>query len=482
MAASRSEPIVVAGVNSIGYISVVAVHLAFAVNTSPTAVLVYHTGTGVQQIFSGDAAEEIGKIQAVNFQDRVDDDAFVTIADTNNGQNLTFTGLACGPSYSLFAGQLKKSITIASHVALLDSLQFNIYRYDHNDMFSVDKLNTGNSWAERIQAAVDFLVDRGQKNFTDFSGADRERVAIKHNRNVSLGLPILKEILKNSIPTTQSEGLKKLSESADSNLTLNNGIANAILGALMQPSERFWQTLDLLASMFRLIYIPDERYGKFINAAQAIDSEPTEVTVAIHSVDFNDGGGGILPVQQVLVQAASVTTWPRNSDNGGGIIDAWPESPPSSGVDVDLPLPGWLIPADALGPTGKPLPIPVGVPGVNDPLDIASYKGGSNTVVKRVRKAANPIVSQFIREFARNSWVDLAMTRSSVSFSVRMRLAVKPGNRYRVKDGLTGKPLFTGFLHSVQHDVEVASGQTGTEKTTVGFSHVEMGSFTLPGK
>jgi hypothetical protein len=283
--------------------------------------------------------------------------------------------------------------------------------------------------------------------------------------------------------TTKSKGLEDLESGGSSTLALNNGIANAILGALLQPSERFWQTLDLLASMFHLIYVPDELYGKLINASEAVDSEPREISPSIGSVEFKDNGGGILPVAQVLIRAAALTTWPRNADPDRQIIDGWPESPVSAGLDTTLPLPGWLTPADSLGPVAKPQPVPVGPPGISDPLDITSYKGGSSTVVARARKAINPIVRQFIRDYARSSWLDRALTRSSVSFSVKLTPDLRPGYRFRVLDPLTKKPLFTGFLASVTHSVEVASGEGGGRaSTSLQFTHVEMGSFSLPGK
>lgn len=453
--------------------------LTMTIGQPPQATVSYHpTDKPVQRIMTSDLANAMGAMQGLGFSNRTAPDATITIEDGED--TLTFKGLVTGPTMSNAVGQVERSARVVHEVALLDTLNAGIYQYDHGDMFSSDSLATGDSWSARLQAATDFLVKTGQDRFSDYSGADRELIAQQHQLNQSLGLPIWKAILGASGEFTASEALKKLAGGTPQSLVINNGIGNAILSTLMGSTNRFWQTLDYLCSMFQLVYVPDFDKGYLIRMREMIAGSPVDMSVGAVDVNMDGGNPDILPIQQVLLRSACLQTWPQEPSDKPQIIAGWPESSGSTGQVMEQAMPHWLVPYDVLGPTGRPGSVASAAPGINDPVDIGSYKSGSNSILKRARKALNESVQELLTEYARNLWADRSLAGSTVNFSVPMSTKWMPGKRYRITAPDTGAPLFTAFLAGVSHNMSLSSGQGSMPTTSLRFTHAQLGSFELP--
>lgn len=464
--------------------SAVAADIAFAAGQAPAAVVGYQTGEGPQAIFSGDVAADMEKLQALNFSLRLVADSGIRAQDGLGG-DLEFRGLCTGPAYGVMPGGVTRGATIASQISLLDRLTTSIYRYDHAEAFESDQLTKGASWAARIKAATEFLVKTGQRRFTDYSGADRERTLQKHAGNLATGLPLWYKLLDASVATTGSEGLAKLDAGVDASVMINNGIANAILGVLMQPSQRFWNVLEQFCAMFQLVYVPDSGVGYLMNTGDVTRMTPIEKALSPINIDLNSATASLLPLQQVFAYAGSVKQWPTQEESERPeIIAGYPATAAATGIDMDVPMPGWLVAADVLGPYSKPTATAVEEPGISDPLDIDSYSSEVSQVVARTRKAMNKSVQMLLDEFLRNVWADVSLASSTAGFSVPLDLSWSVGKRYTVRDSISQKPLFTGWLASVRHSLRI-NGSTGSMSgdatSALSFTHVTMGGFTLPG-
>lgn len=455
------------------------VSLTMNVGQPPQAEVSYHpTDKPVVRIMSGELATKMGEMQGLGFSNRTAPDTTITIEDGK--ETLTFKGLVTGPAMSSAVGVVERSARVIHEVALLDTLNAGIYQYDHGDMFSSDSLASGDSWSARLQAATDFLVKTGVDRFPDFSGADRELIAQQHQLNESLGLPIWKDILSASNEFTASEALKKLAGGTPQSLVINNGIGNAILSTLMGSSNRFWQTLDYLCSMFQLVYVPNFERGYLITMREMVAGSPVDMPVGAVDVRMDGSSPDLLPIQQVLLRSACLRTWPQEPEDKPQIIAGWPEAAGSTGQVMEQAMPHWLVPYDTLGPTGRPTSVASAAPGINDPVDIQSYRSGSNTILRRARKALNEAVQELLTEYARNMWVDRSLAASTVNFTVPMSTKWLPGKRYRITSPDDGSTLFTAFLAGVTHSMSLTSGQGSMPSSSLRFTHAQLGSFELP--
>ncbi len=441
----------------------------------------------VSEVLSTDVTDGMAALQGLNFALRSTPDSSV-ILSRDEETKVELEGYCTGPSYGLMSGGVTRGVTIASQIALLDRLSMGIYRYDHADFAETDKLTSGDSWAARIKQATEFLVKTGQVHFQDYSAGDRERVLQKHAGNVAMGLPIWYKLLDDSVETTKSEALGNLDKGTDADVSINNGIANALIGVLSQPVQRFWNVLEQLCAMFQLVYIPTADKGSvgyLMKLSDVTRAEPTKVPVSIVSIDMSSATASLLPLQQVFALNASIAQWPPPPETTRPeVIAGWPETAAATGIDMDVPMPGWLISGDVLGPTSKPQEIAFDKPGLDDPIDIDTYASGVSQVVERSRKAQNDSIRALLQEYIQNIWCDVSLASSTANFAIPLNPNWTAGSRYEIQDPASGKTMFIGWLASVKHSVRIGGtggrGE-GSAMSQLGFTHVTMGDFTLPG-
>jgi hypothetical protein len=435
-------------------------------------------------VFSGAIAKEMGMLQAANYADRTNSVATITIED-GTGQTAEFKGYSTGPRYGVMSGGVQRSVALVGRGALLDSLQMSIYRYDHAEFAEATTLRTGGSWAARFKAATEFLVKTGEQRFDDFSGADKERLAQKHARNKLMGLPVWYSLLDASMESSKSDALGRLAEggSEDASATVNNGIANAILGVLMSPVNKFWQNIEQLCAMFQLVYVPDSKVGFLMTSGLVLRMPPVAKTVSEIQIDASATTSGILPLQQVVARAAAPQSFAETGEEQK-IIAGWPVTAVATGNDMEVPMPGWLLSASVCAPGTPPEPLAVEVPGLDDPIDIDSYASQQSTVVQRASRAMNKAVDELLTEYVRNMWTEVSLASSTVQFTIPLDVSWRPGMRYEVSDKVSNGKLFIGWLAGVRHSLTItgAAGNTsGNGSSTLSFTHVTMGDFILPG-
>jgi len=485
MEAQRRRPRAVCSIGGIEPSSVSGVTITLQAGAWSVAEVRFHPRDAegkATKVFSADVARTLGKLQELAFSQRDEPDAEIVIEDGQN-PGVAFQGFTVSPSFSLIAGHIERKAMLVHKAALLDALKTGVYSWKGVWTDDRDPV-VGTSWADRIKKATEFMIKYGRDDWGYLSLADREIMAQQHQQNMKL-LPMWYELLDNSVTSTASTGLGVLTQNMAQAKLVNLGISTTLMSYLMASRDGFWNTINQLCSAFQLLYVPDASMGmgRLIRLRDVL-AEPRQLQLGITDSGFRHSGGGIIPLQQVLVRSMGDPTFPPGDPTDRPqVIAAWPEQPNNtSGQVLETSMPQWLIPLNAVSPTQVvPVTTPTDVPGDEDPVDIDDYDQTVSTVLAKSRKAMDKSVKALLSEYARNLYCDRCLAPASFPLSVPLDTSLVPGDRYNVVSA-EGR-LFEGFLAQVTHNLEIApGGGQGQAVTRLMFSHVELGDFKVPGR
>lgn len=460
------------------------VTLSAAINQFPQVVcskqIDAEDGEAVK-IHAGDFVALAKEEQARILSSRSAPDFSVRIDD---GQRniVDFQGYTLGAGAKIAADGVSCMVSGIHRGSLLSAYRPDIYqtyaetRIDESSPLKVTGASIMGRLKEILKRKTDAWGDETLRRRTGVDYVDAIYDEI-HTTNESLRNTV-DELLGASEESTSYELFSTLEGFEGANSALNAKLAEM----LDMHSGNFFQSLQTLATIFRLIYVPDKSgstVGYFCKLSD-IFAEPVEVECACVSWDISVSSATVLPVSSVLVHglvAAEVRSTNTNTQEVwpgyvSDILARFPEEPAEGGTTTMMPAPeflqfpvrhDWLSEGEEMDPEQA----------------IADYEALSNEVLE----FSTQLAQQFGSEWARQGYLDTVLAANQVTLTTDLDLAWEAGTFYVVKarsakDGST--LMFKGLLQSEVHTI--SSNQNAPMAVSVlSFSHVLIGDQTLPG-
>lgn len=222
--------------------------------------------------------------------------------------------------------------------------------------------------------------------------------------------------------------------------------------------------------------------GRLVNMAQAYDSPPIDYkteTVNLDSVRIQ--GASILPIRGVLCTGVSPVATGAASVAGKQEPATRPYIYPPSALEnlgpsiVSINPPEWIQ---------NVLPVAASVQQVGPRTLMASavsdkVKAVNDKNVADTKTTFDKVVSDWMRM----NYIQLALGSCRTTITTNFDLNPQPGSVINVWDWGTGAAMFTGYINSVTHVVEIPSGVEGAvghASTTIELTHVRAPGFRLP--
>ena len=456
---------------------------------SRASLIMHRTPTGNSNLVDAlnlDYTQLIGKAQNLLFSARRAADSIITAQD-GKGNTLNFKGYLANLGGNAGIGSVGYPCVVAHESVRLSGYRGNIYAFDamyrneaadEPDPGTIPTMDfSSTSMATRFMEVLNFMLSRwkdhqGGNNETPWSLALRQAW---HGLNSDI-FPDLKNVMNGSDEGTTWPQFSAFQQ------TDHQKLSEFVWDLITQQSGNFFGNLSLFEQGFQCQFIPDFNVnsgilGYFTSWYDM--SQATGTTVKLPVTQFTVSGGDktFLPVTHVFISGAVASVWRDGSDTGQGTIPSatfyvYPETPYAGGQVLQNSGPPWLDTPSA----GMPVAQDDGSQFAG--LDLDAYKSGRKQANTYIGTIMDDIKKPVIKRWAQNLYVFSALERSTASFSIPLDLSLKPGQRLNVCTE-DGKQLFSGFLAQVTHTV-LTGEESGESSTTVMFSHVEAGGFTLP--
>lgn len=446
-----------------------SVVLSSAINAFPTiSVTALVDSALVTPAISSEVLSAAARDQNAMFAARTEPDGSLSI--TAGDTQKDFSGFVTRPSHTV--GVSVGSGYSLDHPASI-LLGYNAGIYDAKSEFRATAGISDTSIAARVLKLLDNRLD-AWKGEGRIRGADEDE-ALKdaiHSQNETI-YPKLKELLEASTDTTEFSDLADLTTHSGLNAGINQSITNLLFGG----ASNIWDSILAICQEWQCFYAPDNDDGMGSIRKYATILEGSEgKKVAAKSVNFLVGKKSILPVTQVIVRGILSTEFrsPENTDlRLLGITPKVVASYPSSfagGSVAGLELPRFLQgpPASTDGPAGTN----------GSGSDYSSQK---DKVVQDLGDLISATAKSFVRDWAKNAFVDLALGSSTANIICELDLSWKAGENYSVtvstEDGSV--TMMDGLLKAVTHTIN-SDPKALDVKTVLSFSHVRLPGFELP--
>lgn len=283
------------------------------------------------------------------------------------------------------------------------------------------------------------------------------------------------------------EGLNNLSP--NESRAIKESINNAILANVLSSSSNFFDTLTAFLNSFQLFYVPDKTgkgVGKVLPLRYMLQNTNLQKRVidteylSFSAEDYDYG-----PIQQVLVQGVFQTDMANAESDSKSLsslvpqlqantILVWPETVPVvNGNFRPVGPPAWL--PNNLDIFDKH----------EDKSDITASGGWQISDYVAERKKVNEAIDKMLRkeyldiikEYAHNIYIQASLASYTAVIRAPLDFSWEVGVRYEISSP-SGVVLFRGFLTQLNHKVSGMKNSLSAWTTLV-FSHVEYGSFTL---
>lgn len=470
-------------------VEVAEFNAVLSVNQPPSITVKVHSagGDAVRSIGSADMAQIVGQQQSKMFSERTPD---ITVsADDGDKGSFSFKGFTTSVGNTI--GRDVGIVYGAVHqVAQLAELNTSIYHMEKVPDKMADKHPTG-SIAARMKAVTERIVKNWVENTWYRSRLDPIVLGI-HAGNAAL-LEIWYKILGASDESTKLEGMDAL----DTVRSVQESIHMYMTSSLLRGTEDFFQTIGGMGMDFQMLYIPpsDAEGSGTLAMMEGLMKKQAAAVVDESGTYIACGSSDIRPPTHVIAKgSASITpsnpAWNFSNDvskETTQVIDAvyasYPEGLVSGGHVVNFTPPAWM-----------PREIPTVAKDASDIKKIAGSKSpGSLDVTKFLQNVegrallmeqiANESLRKVMTSWLKQAYIDMALGSSVATITLPLSFKWEPGKFYKISSsGKKGGVICSGLLNKVQHNLAVKSGGMGSASTTLNFSHVEAGSFTLPGK
>jgi len=416
--------------------------------------------------------------QAKTLSSRTAPDFSLQVEDGKGG-TFEFSGFVLGAGASISEGAVSCQVSAIHRAALMASYRPDIYQiFDATRPDESPSLVTGPSVMGRlldiIKLRKEAWADPVERCNTGIAAVDSIYDQVDTSNAISG--PVAEELLEASRETTKYDVIDSLSAYEGANSALNDSLGNY----LDTRSGNFFSTLENMATEFRLIYVPDlgDTVGKFQKISEIFGSR-TEKDCATVGMDVNITSSSVLPVGKVFIHglmAAGVRAETEGSEVAPGfvadVIAEFPAGEASGGTFEILPA-----------PTFMQAPLTGDGVGNGDSSDFTKLQEEQAQTTKELMEFTAATAEAFGLEFAKQSYLDMALAGSQVSLTAELDLTWQPGVYYSVNarskiDGAT--LLFWGLLQSVVHTIRsTAKGPVAQSSLT--FSHTLLGDLLIPG-
>lgn len=446
-------------------------------------------GEGANRVFSAEAAALMGRAQQLAHSARSTPDCSARFRDGGGGE-LNLRGYLSGPSYAMDRSSITPAFTFLSEMAAMASLRLEVYTAissrkagDSEPLASgtdtLQQVCREDNLASRLKSLTQKMIEYWQTNKPrEVSKLAQDLAEQRHTINTSGPLALWYKLLDNSVTDVTNDWLPLFAKSA------SNSNFNGELLAMLKGSNRdFMEVVGAIQGSFQLVMIPakDGGPGKFIPISAMVTGRPRSLVLPAGSMTLRGhAGGGLLPVQQVLMLGTPQLARdigvksPSQQLQGGYNVGAFPASASRASGDVVIePVPFYL--QKIIDYSGKSATTPRG-PGGGDPDNRNLGKGLSD--LRSGVATYEGAIGKLITDYCRSFYLDRAVGSTSTSIQIPCDLSLWPGERFAVRDA-EGSDLFSGFLSSVTHSFSQQNG-AGNASTSLSFSHILFPGFTLP--
>lgn len=430
-------------------------------------------------VTSDDVFKLMGSRQSSYFTETVSRPTATIDVQTEGGDakyHVNFKGFLSNSSYNFTSSTVGMSDTCLDEFAAVDSFDLSIYpvKPGNIELFPKVTLQSCNySIAKMIYALIEEFMS--VKLPTESQVGKITAASIKRqdsiNRNV---LHHIKALLDNSEETM---GWKEyFQKAADKMKALNSGVRRSILTCLQTSRGSFLTTLQALGETFNAIIVPEissagEVSYKYLNRQFMFDNGEL-LSIPITTLTATAGStAGIFPTRYVAVYPMTSKV---NSEQISSTPDfvTYPTDAVEGGSKIKVPGPTWCP--------------DVSLVQVADKSGTCKEQAITGAMTRNIpKKAAEQgskyldVRAEILQEWAIIAYKTLALKDATVHLTVPLIQNVSPGKRYYVASP-AGGILFSGFCTSVR--TMVATGSQKKAEMVISFSHVEMATFSLPGK
>jgi hypothetical protein len=411
--------------------------------------------------------------------------------------------LFISPETTLGAASYAIMLNFVGELALLDSFRPDVYDSFEFGQYFGTAPGKENREIQRLVSNVttpaDYLrvtlnemiklwgvaTNTGTKNPT-YRDEDAALIKRIHDNNI-VPKSLLDSIL--NLSGSASPAFKLLSRAAVSvKLPVQMHVVRILADMLRHSTGGFMQTLLYFAYTFDLVMVPDinGRTARFVSTDDLVNSDPVVKEVTIVNFTPKLGRSTLSPVNAVVVRGsmqsgykAGIQSGTRTLSDSGLILGVWPPqalSSANSGIPTTVAPPAWV-------PPNAP---PSSLTRKNIKRSLAGDRPSPETIRKEQElglKSYGDLCGEIMTATAKSRYIDTALQSDTVTITVPLDYSWQLGVRYSIRgktrDG--AEVLFTGAAASLAHRLERPQnpGSDGVMVTTLTFSHVEMGAYTL---
>lgn len=436
--------------------------------------------TSAEKISSDLVAKEMGERQQKMFEQRSSPDAKLSLQVEGEGASYKadFSGYVANSTYAFSAGSCGRTDNALDEIGLIDAFDCSVYVEPIIDRQSgkIPLKENDYNLAKLIKWHIEQLKKAGinkAQNENKLSVKSKEEQS-KINDKL---WPLVEKLFKDSEDTIGwVDEFKNTSGSA--NVTnLDGALGQTIRASLKTTGGSFIGVIRSLCEQFQLLFVPDiDDSGKvtyrLVNKSKVFDNpEPLEVPIV--QISMTAGSyASLFPVKYVAAVPINSQGDRQHMPYQSYVV--YPESRVTEGSSsVKVMAPNWLT---SINVNGK-----IDIKG--EPKKETKLQGSAakesverQEMTEEEAKEANEAI---LKNWAKVIYQDIALADASVTLTTPLMKNISPGKCYTVKN-MKGDQLFKGFCHTVTSRV-VSHGSRQATLTAV-FSHVEMGSFSLPSK
>lgn len=446
----------------------------------PTAEVKYHVvGSGISKAVPSDIAGKMASSQNGIYKGLQKDQ--ITINDGTTEK--TFSGYLVNGAYTIATGNIGYSHTMIHSSSIIDMFQTGIYSSPGQFRDFHDAPAGGAKYSSWMKVVIDDIIDQWQKSAdsdTNSSEATKAYTKKIHGENAE---PI--KVWDSILASSEDENSYLESMNDSKNVMLKNSLLSAIKNIYTQSMGNFTNSIKTFGAQFQTAYVPtifsgaDAPNGKFIKYSKMVESGETK-SLSIRGMSVKTGISQIIPIGQVAVHGTPAEYYRNGIPKGapGAIppeIAVFPSSA-IAGRSIRTMAPSWLPVSLDMGSE-----TPTVLPENYDKLDGSAFMQAVATLIAN-KGDAKGNVHKAVVEWAKNMYVDLAISGAVAELSIKLDISWELGKTYSVesKSDSGSVPLFVGFLAGITHSINSTPGSPNAA-TQLLFTHVRAVGFTLPG-
>lgn len=393
----------------------------------------------------------------------------VKVKNDPDAGELKFKGLITGPCFDFTSRNAALQIECVPEYAQVDSMAYSIYKPCSKSLQIAADPNLAE--AETICKLINQTQQKLRQEFSPdqkSGSADEQYAEAQHKINEKVA-HYFEEILTAS----DSEEVFGWTEITGGLITYgDDNLRSTINACLLQSAGPFSGTLDRLAETFGCMCIHSwDSIGVFLNKYNLMKNEDTMAPDIISMSISATSGFGLLPPGFVGVISPyyNPSDLPMEPENHF-VVYPKENAEKGAGVMQQTMGPSWVndvvVTQEATSAAR------------DKGLDTGEAQGKVEEDSEQKKKSTQAAMN-IMELWGKAAYINFALQNSTVNMQIPLNFTPVVGKYYTVTTA-DGNPLFKGLLAYTTHTLSVDGGNPQA-MTTLGFSHVQMNGFTLPG-